>query len=665
MSCAVSLPAALERLGFSPVRLGFTLRTAAAAALALIVAWLLGLEHPQWSAMTVWAASLPVRGQLLEKSGFRAAGTVVGALAGIGLLVLSGGAPAIIVPGLALWIGLCAFTGNVVRGFASYGSMLAGYTAAMVTLLHSAHTADPFAIGIDRMLTVLTGVAVALVVGWVFGARSDPDSLAERLAGLSARVLAGLAAHLTATDTGAGAAARREQQALLAEMAVIEEGLDSHAAGSRRSRGAVRTIRRLLSAQVAVVLWMRRGVQPAGGAAVAACLRQAPAALGAGRFAEAEEACVQAARHLAGDDLAGGNLAGGDAVLREALVTLARSQSAVAAGGPPAAASPAAPPVVLHRDWVGARQSLIRSAVVILLVGGLWLATGWPAGAFMLLGTTIMTTVFSTVDNPAVLLRQVIFGQALGAAGAFACRWLVWPMMSSDFGLVLSMLPFIAVGGVLFGHRRASGPIGFDYNMVMLLLLQPALPLTGSPAHSLMTAAAVVLGPAIGLVAFMAIFPVDGRRRLGTLVAMMVRETETMAARTGLVQHRPVWRARLYHRVLRLVRWADKTGADRAAAVEGGFAVLLLGSAILHIDGVLAAGSAAPATVRALHTARARLRQTGRDPQRAARALATAARRAGADPAADAPLLAEAARALAASAGFLATRPAAPAGTEP
>lgn len=76
----------LSRLGIDAARLRFTGLTALAACLSLIVAWALGLEHPQWSAMSVWAATLPVRGQLLEKAANRFLGTVVGALFGMGLM---------------------------------------------------------------------------------------------------------------------------------------------------------------------------------------------------------------------------------------------------------------------------------------------------------------------------------------------------------------------------------------------------------------------------------------------------------------------------------------------------------------------------------------------------------------------------------------------------
>jgi uncharacterized membrane protein YccC len=80
---------ALRVPGFDASRLGFGLRTALACALAIVLAWALGLEHPQWSGMTVWVASQPVRGHLLEKGFFRLAGTASGTLVGMVLVVLS------------------------------------------------------------------------------------------------------------------------------------------------------------------------------------------------------------------------------------------------------------------------------------------------------------------------------------------------------------------------------------------------------------------------------------------------------------------------------------------------------------------------------------------------------------------------------------------------
>ncbi|MDI4654952.1 FUSC family protein [Xanthobacter autotrophicus] len=632
---------ALERLGFDAIRLNFTLRTALAACCAVLVAWLVGLEHPQWSAMTVWATAQPVRGQLVEKSFFRAVGTIIGSVVGIGLLFAAQGQQWAIVLGLAVWIGLCAGAGNLVRGFASYGIMLAGYSAAMVTLLHSTLSAGPFVVGIDRMLTVLLGIAVALAVGWVFATPSDPDDPALRVRRLTARILDDLARHLA----GPRPPGRDEHQQLLAEMAAIEDGLDGHAAGSLRSHATIRVIRRLLSAQVALLLWMRRPPRPASDVVLVAAVQKAAEACGTSDQPQDAEAAL---RHAA-------RLTGSDRMLHEALADLARAE----ATQPPTRAdgqresAGAHDGVVLHRDVIGAREALIRATVTLLAVGAAWLATGWEAGAFMLLGTAIMTSIFSTADNPAQTLRQVLVGQMLGASGALACRWLVWPLAGSAFGLVLAMMPFILLGAFIQAHRRTAGPVGFDYSMVVLLMLQPAWPLTGTFTHSLMLAAAVILGPAVGLLAFLLIFPVDGRRRLRTLVTMMVHDIQSMAERRGASRHRAMWRGRLYHRVLRLVRWADKTGGSREQALEGGFAVLLLGSAIVHMDDVLGRPDLAPGTARRLNAARARLRRVGTDPERAARALGAAASHLAVYGLGDGDLLREAATELSERAGFL------------
>ena len=110
------LDATLRRLGFTPGQLYYTLRTATGACLALWLAWAAGLEHPQWAAMSVWIASQPTRGMLLEKSLFRALGTLVGAVFGVALVALSGNQPWALVLGLAVWVSVCAGMGSVWRG---------------------------------------------------------------------------------------------------------------------------------------------------------------------------------------------------------------------------------------------------------------------------------------------------------------------------------------------------------------------------------------------------------------------------------------------------------------------------------------------------------------------------------------------------------------------
>ncbi len=632
---------ALSALGFDPPRLGYTLRTAIAACIAIGLAWLLGFEHPQWSGMTVWAASQPLRGSLLEKSVFRILGTILGALYGIGLLVLFEEPSWPMVLGLCAWLACCAAIGNLLRGFASYGAILAGYSAAMVALLHSAASASPFAVGLDRMATVLLGVAVALAIGWAFAAPGNLDDPVQRVRRLAGRMLGALADHLA----GASRTGGHEQQRLLSEIASIEDALDGYAAGSRRARMIVRDVRQMLLAQVALLLWMRRSLNTETAPSSIAALRRAADACNEPSQAAHVDAALAATLGTVADEGLRDVLTGLAVALRSGRQEKRGRQDI----------RDVLRPVPLHRDWVGAAQAWARAGFVTFAVGAIWLATGWEAGAFMLLGVCIMMTIFSTVENPAATLRQVVLGQALGIFGALCCRWLVWPLAHGEGGLILSMMPFVLAGGILFGHRSASGPIGFDYNMVLLLMLQPHWPLTGSFAQSLELSAAVVLGPVIAIAAYLSIYPVTGERKLRRLLAMMVREIEAMATRRGSARRSAVWRARLFHRVLRLVWWADKSGRDRNETIEGALTLLLLGSATLHLDSIRSGTDLPAGSARPLDTALARLGDVGKRPERAAMALDAIARRFAANPLVDRVLLHEAATQLAARATFIRT----------
>ncbi|WP_353471206.1 FUSC family protein [Salipiger sp. H15] len=598
------MTAALGALGFDRPRLAFALRTAAAASLALIVAWLLGLEHPQWAGMTVWAASQPVRGQLLEKGLFRFAGTVIGTLAGVGLILAMQLHPALLVIGLALWVGLCTGLANLLRGFVAYGTVLAGYTAAMIALLDVGHPENVLALGADRMATVLVGVLAALLVGWLSAPVADGTALRARIRG----VLADLCDQLAASAPDAEAAQR-----LVSAMAGVEEALDPHAAGSIRSHRETRASRALLSTALSALLWRRAHDEAGPSGAARLALTEASVALRAGDSATAEAALSRAA-----------SLPGQSDALQPLAAALARWR---APENRPAPTTGDALPVVLHRDWIGAREAAIRATGALLLFGALWQITGVAAGAFLLLGMSIMISVFTTFENPIGMLPFVFLGQFLGAATALAIRWMLWPQAAADWQLVAMMLPFVFAGALLAGHNRGM-KVAFDYNMVMLLLLHPALPLTGSFATSVLMALAVVAAPLAALVAYRTVYPPTLRRKQATLARMMLHDVAALAADAGALRHRTVWRARLYHRMLRLFRLTERSARAQRDALDSGLALLDLGHAAMRAHEILAAPGTPPAERRALKAALARLARIPETPARAEGAFSRLARRA-------------------------------------
>lgn len=617
-----------------PDQLAFGLRTAAGAGAAVGLGWAIGLEHPQWAGMTVWGASQPVREHLIEKSAFRALGTVIGAGFGVllaGLAVRVGG-ESVLVVGVALWLGLCAAAANLLRGFASYGAVLAGFTAVMVALLDSGQPAHVATLGLDRMATVLLGVLVALGIGLAFTPRATEAEIPRRLRLASATILRAIAARLrppgeapTLTDT-------------LVDLAAIDEEVEGEAAGSLAARREARNRRETLMAEVAAILWLR-----------AASLKPDLAEPDPARADALDAIAALYANHAPAPDrrlaLARASR-GAPPGLRRVLVELGAALPRRAEGVPP---EKAPEPLALHRDVAAAREAGVRAAIAMLVIGAIWIATGWSGGPMVMLGTAIMTTVFSTSDNPFAILPKVALGQAMGAVAAIACRWLLWPHLGTEPLLILAMLPFIAIGGVLTAVPGARAQ-AFDYNMVLLLLLQPALPLTGGFAHTVFVGLAVASAPFIAWIAFRLIHPPSAGRRRAALLAAMVADVEAMAARAVNAGQAATWRARLNHRLLRLVRWSARAGTDTEEAASAGLALLLAGRAALALEAGLTHPGLGDGARRRLRLARARLAALGTAPEKAAAALSAAARLGGTD----ADLFTAAARAVRKNAPLLA-----------
>jgi uncharacterized membrane protein YccC len=600
-------------LGFDLPRLRFAFHTAIAACIAFLIAWRLGLDHPQWSAMTVWAASQPTRGQLLEKGLFRAIGTAIGVLAGVALLLMADGAPLILVLGLSLWIGICVTVGNLLRGPISYGVILAGYSAAMVALLDFGQPGHVFVLGLDRAATIFLGVLVAVNIGFLLTPAAAEEEMVGRMRRLTIRLLERLADRLR---HGGSPGLTVDEMALLSDMAAIDEQCDPHAAGSLRRRQTVRAIRSILSMQISLLLAARR-IETGGLDACAATLDLAIARFAALDLSEKPLRLLDQA-----------------AAEADGLPGLAQALSALAGGIRAHRASlaaktvepPAAYPGVLHRDWIGAREAGIRASVSLLLTGLVWVATGWASLAFLLLGLSIMVTIFSTFDNPTQILRAVFVGHVYGCCAALLCHYLVWPLAGSEFQVVLLTLPFILAAPLLFSHRHTVAS-AFDYAMVSLLLLHPHYPVTGDFLQSLLTVAALVGAPVVAYGVFRLIYPLTTRRRLATLSRMMIDELQIMARKEDASRHRLVWRARLYHRLLRLVRHAERSGASSPEVIEGGIAVLTIGEAILALQERIMGGHLDLAEKRAALAALERLKHLQSGPAKAQAALARAAGR--------------------------------------
>src|SRR5271154_3223279 len=95
----------------------FGLRLSASVCLALYIAFWLQIDGAYWAGTTAGIVCQPSLGASLRKGWFRMIGTVVGAVAIVILTAIFPQNRAGFLLGLALWGGLCAFAGSLLRNF--------------------------------------------------------------------------------------------------------------------------------------------------------------------------------------------------------------------------------------------------------------------------------------------------------------------------------------------------------------------------------------------------------------------------------------------------------------------------------------------------------------------------------------------------------------------
>lgn len=595
---------AAAALGFHVPVLAFALRTALAAFAALALAQAMGLEHPHWAAMSAWAASQPMREHLLSRGLYRFGGSVVGVVYAVALVLLAQDSLWVLAFGLALWVALCAFLGNLQRGYLVYGCMLAGYSAAMVVVLHHGPADSVWPLAWDRMLTVITGVAAALCISWCFAPRRKAAVLIAQSRSALAQVLQATVAQLRQQSAGQAV----DEGRLLSRLAQVEELLELYPEGSRTARNTSRAMhwQQHYAMELVYQLAQAQGHADADPQAPAATQAQllslcdavdqlaqamyaAPHAQGANTegLNHALHQAIRACEALIASWQDGGKQAppgihalylllqairrGLRAEAMDLSLNLHRQGRHSGQRGQRGQVSNGrhANPLALHRDWVGAREAALRAGGTLLVFGMVWAWTGSSLVAFGMLGLSVMLLVFSAFESPSHTMAFVLRGQLIGAALALLCQSWVWPFAQSSWQMVWMLLPFALMGGLVFAHKRTAAG-AMDTNMAMFILLAPVFPATGSFGQHLSMALVVVSGPALAWAVYRWVYPTNGQRRLQTLARMMVQEVPDLAHRL-LQDGKPVqwqvrpaypsnrWQVQLHHRLLRLVRWAEKT----------------------------------------------------------------------------------------------------------
>jgi hypothetical protein len=485
---------------------------------------------------------------------------------------------------------------------------------------------------------------LGLIVGLLFTPGTAETTIVGRTRRVTARVLRTLSQSFSLP---AGEHTTANHHDILAELAAIEGQLDPMGAGSLRSRRVTGAIRQVLIALTELLVLGRNSKtnqhSPELVLALEATALVMETEASNAEIGKALDRLVAKAAHYPAIIEALRNIR---ADMKRAQQPLQRNEKRKRDGRQRR--------VVLHREWDSAWRAMVRTFICLNTVGALWIVTGGEVFSHLLLGVSIMISLFSTFDNPSKTMRSVIVGQVYGLVGALIVRFVFWPFAPNEFVMVLFMLPLCLVAPLFFSHRRTL-PNAFDFAMVSLLVLTPDFN-EAEPLIEVISMGAIIFSPVIALLAFRYIFPVDADDRVKMLVALMANEVEDMAQPTAPTHHQPIWRARLNHRLLRLVRLTSASARTQKDALEAALATVVIGDAIAAIRAAQQSRYIDESLSRALTVSLNRLASFRDDPRKVANTLAQTATKLARVGHADAAILHSASQALLVNADHFGSR---------
>jgi uncharacterized membrane protein YccC len=499
----------------------FSVKTFAAAVLALLICYTFDLEGPQWAFTSVYIIANPLAGASGSKALYRLIGTAVGGAATITFVPNLVNSPEILSAAIALWIGTCLSLSLLDRSPRSYAFMLAGYTAALTSfpVVDAPSTAFEYAtartleIGVAIVCTLLFNTAFfpksanavlgKRVEGWLSdicklagdvlradGAQGTVTSLSRKLAAEAADIrLFTTHAFYDTAEARRTAVLSRELQRMMVALLPVVSGLEDVLAAFRNSRGGIpdeiRTIlndvtawmntRTALSEEDRDIMWRRLdGIAQHGsedGTWVGILSRNLATRLQ--DLIQTWSDCI---------DLKNGVE---PRRTRSRLLTRLGLTSAVQRPS--------------HRDYTMILFSGVIAALTTALGCFIWIVTGWASGAGMVLMGAIMMCFFAAMDNAKPVIWTFMMASTFTAVIAFVIQYAIMPMTDS-FAVMMAVLAIVCIPVGLLAARPQTFLLGMSIGTSLPNMLGlPARP-TYDAANTINSSAAMVSGMALALV---------------------------------------------------------------------------------------------------------------------------------------------------------------------
>ncbi|KQT45505.1 fusaric acid resistance protein [Methylobacterium sp. Leaf456] len=470
----------------------FSLKTFAAAMLALFLAFWIDLPNPYWALGTVYITSQVLAGATRSKALYRVLGTLLGAVVTVALVPNLVNAPELLTLAIALWVATCLYFSLLDRTPRSYLMMLGGYTAALIGFPAVGDPGTMFDTAVARAEEITLGILCASLVNTVVLPQSVAPVVTGRLdlwlRDARAWVIDLLGRARTARDTQ-GARLKLASDAVAFD--ALATPLRYDMTGAERSVEAMATLRQhmLMFLPIASAVADRIETLERAGPLLPrlrALLDDMAAWLASGTTEQGQADRLKTAADALEPGL--GARPSWDALVLASLLARLRDfidlrqdarilQRHIADGTPVTEdltfRYTATARTIRHRDHGMALLSAVGVFLTILVTCAIWIATGWPHGSAAPMMAAVGCSFFAAQDDPAPFIVNFANSAILGALGAGAYLFAVLPVATTFEMLALALAPALLVCGVFMAQpKTAPLAMGAAVNGSAMIALQ-------------------------------------------------------------------------------------------------------------------------------------------------------------------------------------------------
>ncbi len=547
----------------------FGLRLATAVCLALYTAFYLELDTPYWAGTSAAIVCQPIVGSSLLKGFYRLVGTIVGAVASVVLTAIFPQDRFGFLFGMLVWAAACSFVSTLLKNFASYAALLAGYTLIIIANNSIPDPDQIFFIAINRA----SEISIGIVSGTLVMALTDLGNSPQRLRMLLSQLIEEIAQHFAVLLADPWSATGPEtRRALVKRISALAPIVDQAAGESaeilqRRSilRVAIDGLYTAISG-ARVVETHLRGIAPADARRVAAAIADdlpSDWSRGPARDRDADALLVRKFMAMKTDDVSLRLSADASAEVASGLEAAANGLALLS--NPAHARDVVRIPSIVVADYLPALVNAVRVFVGVGVVVIYWIISQWPNGLFAVTFTAVTIMLFAPLpEGSGKAALGLVVGTLFGAvvAGVLKFTALINHETFLAFSLILSMalVPIGALSTLPF-----FAPYFVPATVNFVPLVAPTNVMVFDPEVYLNTAFGLVAGCVAGAVTLLVIPQPSPGVRAQRLVDLSIRDLRRLAAGQRRWTFRQ-WQGRMYSRLVALPAECEPVQRSRLAA---------------------------------------------------------------------------------------------------